>query len=156
MREKLIEARRVVSSLLLDSEGWQGLYADTESPPLTRVWREWGQDRISLNSFGACEPNKVFWHLHEWDFGVYIQEGECEMLIGARGPNPDMPPEDHGIINLVPGSSYVMVGSKIGHWVRSKGAGYASVMVSGPPRYPQNRLRVNTPTRRLTSEEILA
>ena len=64
-------------------------------------------------------------------------------------------PEDCFGIVMSPGTAYQMIGSYPWHWVRpTRSTGYCSVMVSGPPRYPQNRQRVNTPSRSLDTIEI--
>jgi hypothetical protein len=162
MLEALYEAERLLPSLLATEDGWTGLFADTEKPNLTRVWRQWGENRISLHVFGPCASLEVFPHPHEWDSAIRILEGECEMGMGVltshthRAAGVILPvPEDCFGIVMPPGTAYQMIGSYPWHWVRPTGPhGYASLMVSGPPLYPQNRVRKNTPSRILTAAQI--
>jgi len=155
MLERLDEAERLLPGLLGSPDGWKGLYADTERPHLTRVWRQWGSDRISLHLFGPCAPEEVFPHGHEWDSAIVIKAGSCRVLIDWTSV-PLSPFEPSVSLVLGPGSRYAMVGPQARHGVMpERSHGYASVMVSGPPRYPQHKVRVNTPSRSLTAEEIM-
>lgn len=154
MLEKLYEAERLLPDLLESPEGWTGLFADTESPALTRVWRAWGDHRINLHVFGPCPRGKVFPHKHPWDSAIRVW-GDYEMGIGYR-VDPHVPPEVFAEMVFKAGSAYAMTGPDVWHWVRPMGEGSESVMVSGPPRYPQNRVRANTAVRVLTEREIIA
>ncbi len=156
MLEALYEAERALPDLLMSAEGWSGLFADTERPHLKRVWRQWDQNRISLHDFGPCEPGQVFPHPHEWDSAIRIKDGECETGT-AYVTFPGEPIDIFTRVILVPGSAYELIGPRAVHWVRpTHPNGYASVMVSGPPKYHQDRRRVNTPSRALTPAEIMA
>lgn len=156
MLEKLYEAERLLPDLLESPEGWTGLYAGTERPNLARVWRQWGEHRISLHEFGPCGPQQVFSHAHEWDSAIRILEEACEMAIDFS-EDPAAPFKAFSTFILPPGAAYEMLGPGGRHWVRPTGPnGYRSIMVSGRPLYRQNRQRVNTPSRLLAQDEILA
>ena len=152
MLEILYEAERLLPKLLETEDGWTGLFADTEKPALTRVWRQWGERRINLHSFGPCSHGQVFAHPHPWQSAVRTW-GDYEMGIG-QSDDPAGPLFFERMV-LKPGSVYAITNAKSWHWVRPAGAGSDSVMVSGPPIYPQNRIHANTPVRSLTRAEIL-
>ena len=154
MLKALYEAERVLPRMLKSVEGWTGLYADTVKPALTRVWRQWGENRIYLHSFGPCGQDEVFPHPHPWDSAIRTW-GEYEMGVGY-GADPETPPAMFAEMAFTPGSAYALVGPNAWHWVRPKGSGSDSVMVAGPPVYQQNRIRANTPVRGLTETEIRA
>lgn len=154
MLKLLYEAERLLPRFLASVEGWSGLLADTEKPHLARVWRQWGENRISLHDFGPCAPGEVFPHPHEWDSAIRIVWASCEMAIDSSR-DPAAPFEPFATFLLPEGAAYEMLGRQGRHWVRpTAGRGYRSVMVSGPPKYRENRLRVNTPSRMLDHLEI--
>lgn len=153
MLEILYKAERLLPELLATEAGWTGLYADTEKPALTRMWRQWGECRIYLHSFGPCERGQIFPHPHPWQSAVRVW-GDYEMGIG-HSDEPDVPPRFERMV-LKPGSVYAITQPKTWHWVRPAGSGSDSVMVAGPTIYPQNRVRANKPVRGLTQSEILA
>ncbi len=95
--------------------------------------------------------NEEFPHPHPWAMAVHILEGTYSMGLG-RGSNLDVPPaltyREYKV-----GDYYEMLGADEWHAIRPLGSEAVTIMVSGPPVYPENRARSNKPTRELTSLE---
>lgn len=85
MLEILHLAERASPKLLLDRDGWTGIYADAEKPYLRRLWRQWGAYRINLHFFEGLAPDEeAFQHPHPWLFAVRIHEGRYLMDVCAE------------------------------------------------------------------------
>jgi len=151
MLNVLFAAEREMPDLLADESAWTGLYADSERPALTRLWRQWGEYRVYLHAFDPCEADEVFCHPHPWAFAVRIHAGTYEMSVshGAEGREPD---EVVKMI-LAAGSCYEMTCRSGLHGVRPVGTRCLSLMVAGPVIWPEHRIVANTPTRDLHSYE---
>lgn len=147
----LKEVESILPSLLVD-EGWNSVFADTEKPHLRRLWRPYGPHRINLHHFSECEPSEEFPHPHPWQMAVRILEGSYSMSIG-RSSDPNVLPIKFEQKIFRPGDSYEMLDADEWHALRPLGTEVLSLMVSGPPIYPQNRKRANTPVRELFPDE---
>jgi hypothetical protein len=137
--------------LLDDGSGWHGIFANAEKPFLRRLWRQWGEFRISLHHFSSCEPKEEFPHPHPWKMAVRILEGRYVMGTG-RSSDPNSVPE-LTYINYKPGDCYELLDLDIWHAIRPLDSEALTIMVSGPVVYPQNRIRANKPVRELTPRE---
>jgi hypothetical protein len=147
----LMHVESILPILLSDQSIWKGLYADSEKPHLKRLWRQWGEYRINLHHFTACEPKEEFPHPHPWQMAVRILEGRYVMGHG-RGNDLRVPPvlvyREFG-----PGDCYEMLDENEWHAIRPIGGEALTIMVSGPAIYKQNRVHSNMPSRELTPLE---
>lgn len=152
MLDVLFTAERALPELLKDEAGWSSVYADTEKPALQRLWRQWGEHRIYLHRFETCTPEEAFLHPHPWKFAIRLLKGRYEMSIGASN-DPHREPETVVRMIMEPGSCYEMAHPHGWHAIRPVDEETYSLMVAGPPVYPQNRIPANTPVRELMPEE---
>jgi hypothetical protein len=151
MLEVLKEAEAVLPELLAHEESWRGVFADSEKPHLQRLWRQWGEYRIYLHHFSACEPKEEFPHPHPWRMAVRILEGEYVMGVGHSSDPKVVPGLTHRVFH--PGDSYELIHASEWHAIRPLKTKSLSLMVAGPVVYPQNRIRSNKVARELTDIE---
>lgn len=156
MLEILYTAERLLPRLLLETSGWNGIYADSEKPHLTRLWRQWGPYRINLHHFLGCSPGQAFAHPHPWPFAVRILSGRYEMTIGCAGDDPSVVPPTVCTVILGPGDVYEMTHPLGYHGIRPLDEESRTLMISGPPSWPENRVRSNATARLLTAAEMIA
>lgn len=152
MLDVLSTAERLLPELLKDEAGWTGLYADTERPALQRLWRQWGEYRIYLHQFERCASEEAFLHPHPWKFAIRLLKGRYEMGVGTSA-DPLRAPEIVARMIMEPGSCYEMTHPHGWHVIRPVDEETYSLMVAGPPVYPQNRIPANTPVRELRLDE---
>src|SRR4051794_19093257 len=91
MLEILAQVERELPRLLLDEESWKGLYIDYHPPTVERLWRPWGEYRVSLHRISPCGPGEALFHPHPWPSVMRILAGEYEMAVGY-GPGLEEPP----------------------------------------------------------------
>ena len=152
MLDTLYQVERVLPELLGDEKGWNSVFADSEKPHLRRLWRQWNEYRINLHQFTACEPKEEFPHPHPWQMAVRILEGQYSMGTGiSSDPNKIPMLTEHKVYN--PGDCYEMLDADLWHAIRPIGEEILTIMVSGPPIFPQNRKRANKAVRELYPEE---
>ncbi|HEU5114151.1 MAG TPA: hypothetical protein VFT82_00095 [Candidatus Paceibacterota bacterium] len=151
MIEILKKVESSLPALLADQSAWKGIYADSEKPHLSRLWRQWGEYRINLHHFTECEAIEEFPHPHPWQMAVRILEGNYLMGLG-KGSNPDIPPA-LCYQEYKPGDCYEMLDADEWHAIRPLGGEALTIMVSGPPIYEVNKSRSNKPSRELSPEE---
>ena len=56
MLDVLAAVERDLPGLLSDEAGWSGLFIDYHPPTVERLWRNWGEQRISLHRIYRCAP----------------------------------------------------------------------------------------------------
>ncbi len=152
MLDVLYAAEAAMPSLLADESAWTGLYADSERPALTRLWRQWGEYRVCQHKFEPCDPDAAFLHPHPWRFAARTF-GRYGMRVGAGNDPRVVPPVVLDMI-MEPGSCYAMEHATGFHGIFPVDPGpLYSLMVAGPIEWPENRVRGNAPTRNLFPEE---
>jgi len=152
MLEVLVAVEVALPDLLGDESAWTGLYAASERPALTRLWRQWGEYRVYLHAFEPCSAEEAFSHPHPWKFAIRILDGCYEMVVGMSA-DPTVVPTVSAKMLFEPGSCYEMTHPHGFHAIRPVGGPSHSLMVAGPVIWPENRARGNAPTRPLTGEE---
>ena len=134
MLEKLHESEAELPFLLDNLEewdNWQGLNVLYHDPQVERVWRQWGDFRISLHVIHPAEKVDCLYHPHPWASAMRIVHGGYEMGVGF-GKGLETPPEACRLI-LTAGSEYVMEHPDAWHYVRPVDSLNLSVMVSSKP-----------------------
>ena len=152
MIDKLLEAERLLPEMLKDESAWIGVYADSERPVLSRLWRQWGENRIYLHAFDPCEAHEAFAHKHPWKFAIRIVDGIYEMTVGATSDPMIVLPVAARMI-FTAGSVYEMCDEDAFHAARPIGGRSHSLMVAGPKLWDKNRVRANKIVRALTPPE---
>lgn len=130
MLNLLFQVEKELPNLLLE-QGWSGVDITYHPPRVERVWRQWGENRISLHAIHPCPPSKSLFHPHPWPSAMRIVKGEYEMAVGY-GAGIDIPAEACKIV-LVDGSCYEMTHPDGWHSVRPLSSICWTVMVSGKP-----------------------
>ncbi len=147
----LSQIEMALPALLQDEAAWHGLFADSEQPHLHRLWRQWGEYRISLHHFSECCEGQEFWHPHPWKMAVRVLKGRYEHRVGfvcETGENIEVARSI-----MEPGSCYEMVSPRGAHAILPIDNDVWSVMVSGPVVWNKNRRVGNTPSRELNEQE---
>lgn len=151
--EAFTAAEIMLPSWLVEEAEWQGVFANSKKPHLRRLWRPLKNHRVNLHHFTACEPEEEFPHPHPWQMKVRILEGRYVIGLG-RSSRVDQPPKLE-YITLGPGDCYEMLDADQWHAIRPLGPEALTLMVAGPPIYPQNRIPANELDRKLTPAERL-
>ena len=154
MLDILNKAEKALPGLLEDEDGWTGLYADSETPHLRRLWRQWGEHRLYLHCFEPCVSGDLgFLHPHPWKSVIRILKGHYEMDLGY-GTDPAGQPITLSHIILPPNSVYEMSHPHGFHSVRTGSHEQTwTFMVAGPVIWPNNRIEGNGPSRQLSPRE---
>lgn len=130
--ESLHRAEAELPALLRNHEGWQGVDVLYHEPRVERVWRQWGEMRISLHVIHPARREDCLFHPHPWPSAMRVVHGGYEMGIGY-GTGTEAPEEACRVV-LAPGSEYCMENPDGWHYVcPAHGSINLSVMVSGRP-----------------------
>ena len=131
MLDILHAVERDLPRLLSSAEGWQSMRIDYHPPFVDRVWREWGEYRVSLHCIEPCAPSGSLFHPHRWPSAMRILEGKYEMAVSfAKGDVA--PPIAARLIASGP-MEYEMVDETAWHAVRPIGGVAWSVLGTGKP-----------------------
>ena len=113
---------------LASPDAWNTLDIDYEEPRVERLWKSYGDKRLSLHVTHPCDVGKSLLHPHPWKSAIYVLPigGVYEHGIGARVQVPvnehtKETIEDYEIVctQLVTGSMYYEMLSPNGiHYVR--------------------------------------
>jgi hypothetical protein len=152
MLEKLFEVENLLPDWL-DKE-WASLDVDYHPPRVERLWRSWGEFRVSLHRIHPCE-NPLF-HPHPWPSAMRILSGTYEMVVGYGAG--ETPPPIACRLQLSAGTCYEMVEKDAWHWVRPLEKPAYSLMISGLPwaRWAPPVSRKLPPLSSEASAELLA
>jgi len=131
MLDVLEKLERSLPELLMDDKGWAGLYIDYHPPTVERLWRRWGEYRVSLHRILPCGPGEALFHAHPWPSAMRILAGEYEMAVGY-GPGENAPPFAARMIARGD-FRYEMTDPDAWHYVRPINGPTWSVMVTGKP-----------------------
>src|SRR5262245_54548018 len=156
MLEVLERVERALPELLADSDGWTGLYIDYHPPTVERLWRQWGEYRISLHRIHPCAASEALFHPHPWPSAMRVLSGEYEMAVGY-GEGDEPPPVAARLI-ATGELSYEMTDPDAWHHVRPIGGPSWSLMVTGRP-WSRPAPRSDKPLTELTArqrEELLS
>lgn len=150
MLEVLARVELELPALLLAEAGWSGLFIDYHPPTVERLWRPWGDYRVSLHRILPCAREAALFHPHPWPSAMRIIEGEYEMAVGY-GPGDEPPPIAARMI--VRGEfRYEMTHPDAWHYVRPIGGPTWSLMVTGKP-WSRQAPRSDKPLVDLTPEQ---
>src|SRR5262249_21957856 len=140
-------------ALLADEGGWRGLYIDYHPPTVERLWRRWGEYRVSLHRIYPCPAGAALFHPHPWPSAMRALDGRYEMA-GGFWPGREPPP---GAARLILGGdfAYEMTHGDAWHYVGPLEAPTYSLMVTGPP-WDRPAPRSDQPLRPLTPEQAAA
>jgi hypothetical protein len=144
MIEKLWEAERQMVELIEEDEAWRTLDVTYHPPHVERVWRQWGDYRISLHRIYPCSREEALFHRHPWPSALYIADGAYEMAVGESFHlrlKPEMrlklyePTIENPSVRLIlpAGSYYEMLNPDGYHYVRPLERPVMSVMLNGKP-----------------------
>jgi hypothetical protein len=157
MLQKLQEALTALPSLVARLEGWNTLYADTERPHLSRMWRPFGPNRIYLHVLEPCKPNEAFFHPHPWPMATQIIMGKYEQCLGFGDPSSEVGPTVSERRTYSRGESYELLDPRTWHSVQPIDLPCLTFMISGAPfDDASGKRRGNTPSRPLELEERMA
>jgi len=129
MLDLLLKAEAELPQLLLEG-GWRNVHVIYDKPHVERLWRQWGENRISLHVIHPCDESESFFHPHPWPSAMRVLSGEYAMKVGF-GEGLVTPPTASTLV-LSPGSVYEMTHKDAWHSVIPKTVCW-TVMVSGKP-----------------------
>lgn len=143
----LLEAlERELPEMIRDRAGWHSLDIDYHPPFVERLWRTWGECRVSLHRIHPCQAGQALFHPHKWPSAMRILQGEYEMAVG-HGKGPEAPPVAARII--ASGEfRYEMTDPDAWHFVRPIGVPAMTVMLTGQP-WTREAPRADRPLRPL-------
>jgi hypothetical protein len=150
MLDVLDRVERELPALLADGDAWAGLFIDYHPPTVERLWRQWGEYRVSLHRIHPCAAHEALFHPHPWPSAMRVLSGEYEMAVGY-GTGDEAPPV---AARLVASGDlrYEMTDPDAWHYVRPIGGPSWSVMVTGKP-WSRPAPRADKPLTGLTSEQ---
>ncbi len=151
MLDTLHAVERDLPQLLTSAAGWNSLRIDYHPPFVDRVWRDWGEYRISLHCISPCEPDASLFHPHPWPSAMRILEGQYEMTV-SYGQGDTAPPVAAKLIASGP-MEYEMVDENAWHAVRPIGGVAWTLMVTGKP-WSRSAPRSERPLHALPPERI--
>lgn len=128
---------------------WNSLFIDYEKPYVKRLWRDWGEYRLSLHQLAPCAPGEALYHPHPWPSATAVVSGGYDMDIGF-GPDLD-PPPIACTVKMRARSMYEMLHPNSWHAVRPNITTF-SVMLTGKP-WNRTCIPNSKELRPLTSEE---
>jgi hypothetical protein len=150
MLDILEQVERALPELLADGDSWAGLFIDYHPPTVERLWRRWGEYRISLHRIHPCDAGAALFHPHPWPSAMRVLSGEYEMAVGyGKG---DEPPPIAARLIASGDLRYEMTDPDAWHYVRPIGAPSWSVMVTGRP-WHRAAPRADKPLGELTGEQ---
>ncbi len=156
MLDVLAKAEMEIRPLLDRAEDWHSIDVDYHDPRVERVWRQWGEHRISLHVIHPCKGNEdPLFHPHPWPSAMVVIDGVYEMTVGYS--ETQEPPAV--ACKMVASTSlgqrtcafrYEMTEPHGWHAVRPLGGCCWTMMVSGRP---WGRAPVEVPTKKLVPLE---
>lgn len=131
MLDVLARLEAELPALLADDPAWQSLDIDYHPPRVERLWRSWGNYRVSLHRIHPCGPTDALFHPHPWPSAMRILEGTYEMAVGyGAGSTP--PPFAARLVSTGD-LRYEMIDKDAWHYVRPIGKPAMTIMVTGTP-----------------------
>jgi hypothetical protein len=117
--------------LLADEASWKSLDINYHPPRVERLWRSWGEFRVSLHRIHPCAIEDALFHPHPWPSAMRVLDGTYEMAIGyGSGSTP--PPIAVRIVSTGD-LRYEMTDVDAWHYVRPIGRPAMTIMVTGTP-----------------------
>ena len=131
MLDVLARLEADLPGLLTDETGWNSLDINYHPPRVERLWRSWGDYRVSLHRIHPCVTPDALFHPHPWPSAMRVLVGTYEMAVGyGAGTTP--PPVAAKMI-AAGDLRYEMVDRDAWHYVRPIGGPAMTVMVTGRP-----------------------
>ena len=131
MLDVLARVEAELPTLLVDEAKWNSLDINYHPPRVERLWRSWGEYRISLHRIHPCDPKDALFHPHPWPSAMRVLDGVYEMAIGyGAGSTP--PPAAARIITRGD-LRYEMTDIDGWHYVRPIERPAMTIMVTGKP-----------------------
>jgi len=150
MLDVLRAAERDLPELLRDAAGWNSVFIDYHPPIVERMWRRWGDYRLSLHRIHPCGPGEALFHPHPWPSAMRILSGEYEMAVGyGKG---ETPPPVAALMIAAGDFCYEMTDPDAWHYVRPLGGPALTLMVTGKP-WDRPSPKSDKPLRPLTEAE---
>jgi hypothetical protein len=127
----LVRLEIVLPDLLADEASWKSLDINYHPPRVERLWRSWGEFRVSLHRIHPCSIEDALFHPHPWPSAMRVLDGTYEMAIGyGSGSTP--PPIAARIVSTGD-LRYEMMDVDAWHYVRPIGRPAMTIMVTGTP-----------------------
>lgn len=150
------ELKRIENSEMLamldDVDGWKSLDVSYHPPRVERVWRQYGDHRISLHIIHPCEMDSSLVHPHPWESAMHVFEtpGSVYEHGVSYNRNVEVNIQEADIVTLcrheVIGEMYYeILSDETYHWVRPINGVVHSVMLSGPVKWAHNKWEPSQP-----------
>ncbi len=152
MLNVLYAFEKQLPALLQDTVGWNSVYIDYHKPFVERVWRNYGEYRVSLHHIALCEEHTPLFHPHPWPSAMRIVAGEYEMGVGYT--TGDVAPTIAAKIVMQAGNQYEMTNPHGWHYVRPLTPNTLSLMIAGKP-WSRNVVKVEKPLHALSNQAVL-
>ena len=134
---------------LLGPKGWNSKYIDYHPPLVERMYRDWGENRISLHRIMPCDADEAFLHPHPWP-SAFLVFGQYEVGFGYSETN-EAPSITHTMRTGF-GTRYEMTDLHAWHYVAPLEP-VVTIMVTGKPWDRPAPRTANAPFRELTGKE---
>lgn len=127
----LEQIERELPELLKNENEWHSLHITYDHPHVERLWRQWGNFRISLHRIHPCKYGQALYHPHPWPQVTRVLLGEYEMGIGSSRGTKKPPIACTTVVKR--GFAYEMTHPNGWHFVRPLKGPAISIMVTGVP-----------------------
>jgi hypothetical protein len=111
-------------------ETWQSLIIDRRKPHTYRVFKQFGEHRVCLHRFEACDDSDAFAHPHPWPAAFLLLSGQYIQSIGGSVDLQSQP--EFYMRELVrPRSMYEIINPLNWHKIQPLNTTY-TLMINGP------------------------
>jgi len=118
---------------LVSNDDWDSLIINRRKPWTYRVFRQFGDYRVCLHAFDACDVHEAFLHPHPWPGAFLVLEGSYIQKLGfSQTKDKDSVPDMFYRELLSAGSCYEILDQRIWHSVQPLTRCY-TIMLNGKP-----------------------
>jgi hypothetical protein len=138
--KKLQDMLPLIREATTDISAWNSLIINRRKPYTYRIWRMFGEDRVCLHRFDACDRGEAFLHPHPWPAAFLVLDGGYYQTIGRSHDLFD-DPNIVAEFRMTKGSMYEITCPQAWHAIQPFENTH-TVMVNGPPfTAPHNSIR---------------
>ena len=131
MKAILANVRDDLPFMLQSIDGWHSKLVEYHPPIVQRLWRQFGNYRISIHRIIGCKPHEAMKHTHPWPSIIQLIQGQYEMDFGFIDESKSL--QRGGNFLMKTGGTYIINSPKIWHSVAPKGKECLTLMVTGKP-----------------------
>ncbi len=144
-----------IQASLQREEEWDSLIINRRRPFTWRAFRQFGENRVCLHMFEACEPQEAFAHPHPWPGAFLLLKGEYMHHIGYS-KDRESEPEFVFSERVRPYSMYEITNPLTWHRVQPLAETW-TIMLNGKPwddQHTQTRTTKGKDLEKMNPEEL--